>query len=104
MRQNKCFLLIGTIAILGTAGCSAEVTVVRDTPTGGIVSYPFETESDILTTTGRGAALRLIGWKCPHGSKIVKEGEIPKVSKRADHAWRGQITGERLWAIEFICA
>jgi hypothetical protein len=88
---------------MGTAGCSAEATVLRDTPAGGVVSYPFETESDILTTAGRGAALRLIGEKCPHGSRIVKEGEIPKVSKKADRVWRGQISGDRLWAIEFTC-
>jgi len=104
MRQGTWLLLMGAIAVMGAAGCSAEVTVLRDTPAGGVVSYPFETESDILTTAGRGAALRLIGEKCPHGSRIVKEGEIAKVSKKADRAWQGQITADRLWAIEFICA
>jgi hypothetical protein len=104
MLQGQLLLLIGTVAVMGVTGCSAESTVVRDTPTGGIVSYPFETESDILTTAGRGAALRLIGRKCPRGSRIVKEGEIPKVSKKADRAWRGQISSDRLWAIEFTCA
>lgn len=103
MRQGKVLLLIGAIAGMGAAGCSAEATVVRDTPAGGVVSYPFETESDILTAAGRGAAFRLIGEKCPHGSRIVKEGEIPKVSKKVDRAWRGQISGARLWAIEFTC-
>lgn len=103
MLQGQFLLLIGAVAVMGTAGCSAEATVVRDTPAGGVVSYPFETEGDILTTAGRGAALRLIGEKCPHGSRIVKEGEISKVSKKADRAWRGQISGDRLWAIEFTC-
>ena len=77
--------------------------MLRDTPVGGVVSYPFETESDVLTTAGRGAALYLIGKKCPQGSRTVKEGEIPKVSKKADRAWRGQISSDRLWAIEFTC-
>lgn len=104
MRQEKFLLLIGAIAVMGAAGCSAEATVLRDTPAGGVISYPFETESDILTTAGRGAALRLIDKKCPHGSRIVKEGEIPKVSKKADRAWRGQISSDRRWAIEFTCA
>jgi hypothetical protein len=103
MRQGKFLFLIGAFVIIGAAGCGAEATVLRDTPTGGVVSYPFETESDILTTARRGAAFRLIGEKCPHGSRIVKEGEIPKVSKKADKAWRGQISSDRLWAIEFTC-
>ena len=77
--------------------------MLRDTPAGGVVSYPFETESDVLTTAGRRAALRLVGEKCPHGYRIVKEGEVPKVSKKADRAWRGQISRDRLWAIEFTC-
>ena len=103
VRQGNIILLIGAIAVMGAAGCRADATMLRDTPAGGVVSYPFETESDILTTAGRGAALRLIGEKCPHGSRIVKEGEIPKVSKKADRVWRGQISSDRLWAIEFTC-
>ena len=103
MRQGKRLLLLGAIVVLGAAGCSAEATMLRDTPTGGVVSYPFETESDVLTIAGRRAALRVIGEKCPHGSRIVKEGEVPKVSKKADRAWRGQISSDRLWAIEFTC-
>jgi len=103
MLRDKFLFLIGTIAVMGVAGCGAEATLLRDTMAGGIVSYPFQTESDILTTAGRGAAFRLIGEKCPQGSKIVKEGEIPKVSKKADRVWRGQISSDRLWAIEFTC-
>ena len=85
------------------AGCSADTTVLRDTPTGGTVGYYFDTESSILTTPGRQAVLRLINDKCPQGSRIVKEGEVSKVSKKADRIWRGQISSDRLWAIEFVC-
>lgn len=101
--QGKLLLLIGVSVVMGAAGCSTEATVLRQTQAGGVISYPFETESDILTAAGRGAAFRLIGEKCPHGSRIVKEGEIPKVSKKADRAWHGQISSNRLWAIEFTC-
>ena len=103
MIRVQFLLMILTIMGLSTAGCSADAIMLRDTPTGGTVSYPFESESDILTATERQAALRLISNKCPHGSRIVKEGEISKVSKKADRFWRGQITNDRLWAIEFVC-
>lgn len=103
MIRWQFLFLVGTIVVVGVAGCSAEATMVRGTPAGGVVSYPFETESDVLTTGGRRVALRLIGEQCPHGSRIVKEGEIPKVSRKADRAWRGQISSDRLWAIEFTC-
>jgi hypothetical protein len=98
--------LFPTLLALGlfAGGCSADATMHRETPTGGLVSYPIETESDILTSAGRRSALRLIREKCPHGSRILKEGEIPKISKKADRAWQGQIATDRLWAIEFSCA
>ena len=104
MGRVQSLLLIFAIVGLTVAGCSADASMLRDTPTGGIVSYPFESESDILTARGRQAALRLISDKCPHGSRIVKEGEISKVSKKADRFWRGQISSDHLWAIEFVCA
>lgn len=98
-------LLLVILASMGASavGCSADAVMLRDTPTGGIVSYPFESEQDILTAAEREAALRLIGDKCPRGSRIVKEGEVSKVSKKADRFWRGQISGNRVWAIEFVC-
>lgn len=101
MIRTQFIVLVFTI--MNIIGCASNATLLRDTPTGGMVSYPFETDSDILTTAGRRTALRLIGEKCPQGSRIIKEGEIPKVSKKADRAWQGQITSERVWAIEFTC-
>ena len=63
-------------------------------------------ESDqrfILTSAGRRDALRLIKDKCPNGSRIIKEGEIPKVSQTADRLWRGQMGSDRIWGIQFTC-
>ena len=66
-------------------------------PTGGLVTHPFQHEVDIPTSTERRDAMELINRKCPDGSRVQKEGEMPKVSRAADRAWRGQMGGERLW-------
>jgi hypothetical protein len=89
--------------LAGTAGCANEATLVRDTPEGGLVSYVFHTEGEVLSSSGRRDAFRLIADKCPGGSRIVREGEIPNVSKAADRAWRGQVGMNRLWGVQFVC-
>ncbi len=104
MVRTSFLLLTLLVPGLCMGGCGANATLHRETPTGGLVSYSFETERDILTSAGRRSALRLIQEKCAQGSKILKEGEIPRVSKKADRAWQGQIATDRLWAIEFSCA
>ncbi len=89
--------------INGLIGCGQDAKFVRETPAGGVISYSIETDSDVLTSPGRREALRMIKEKCPKGSTIVKEGELPKVSAAADRAWRGQIGTNRLWGIQFTC-
>lgn len=93
-----------TMVVLGAiVGCGQEASLVRDAPTGGVVSYAIHSESDILTSAGRRDAMRMIREKCPNGSRIVKEGAIPKVSEAADRTWRGQMGNDRLWGIQFTC-
>lgn len=92
------------LALVGSlSGCGHDARVIRDTPTGGVISYPVETEADILSSEGRRDALRLIRDKCPQGSRIVKDGELPKVSQSADRLWRGQMGTDRVWGIQFVC-
>lgn len=91
------------VLVWSCSACGGGVTLVRDTPTGGLVTYPFQNEVDILTSSERRDAMELINRKCPNGSRVQKEGEIPKVSRAADRAWRGQMGGERLWGIQFTC-
>ena len=96
--------LTGLVLLLAiTVGCTGEAAVVRDTESGGLVSYPFQTDVEVLASSGRRDALRLIAQKCPNGSRIVREGEIPKVSQAADRAWRGQMGIDRLWGVQFVC-
>ncbi len=84
-------------------GCGSEAKLYKEDATGGVVTYPFETESDVLTSAGRREAMQLIQKKCGPNSRIIKEGEVPKVSRAADRAWRGQMTGDRVWGIQFSC-
>jgi hypothetical protein len=94
-------ILIALLA--GPAGCANEATLVRDTPEGGLVSYAYQTEGQVLATAGRRDAFELIAERCPNGSRIIREGEIPRVSRTADRVWRGQLGMDRLWGIQFEC-
>lgn len=100
-RKPGSFLL--PVLLAGTISCAHEATFVRETAQGGVVSYPFQTDAEVLASSGRRDAIQRMSEKCPKGSRIVREGEIPKVSKTADRAWRGQMGMDRLWGIEFAC-
>ena len=96
--------LVFVLALAGSlSGCGHDARLIQDTPTGGLVSYPVQTEADVLSSDGRRDALRRIHDKCPQGSRIVKEGELPKVSQSADRLWRGQMGTDRVWGIQFAC-
>ena len=101
---NRYSGLIGLAFFMAVAvGCAREATFVRETKEGGLVSYPFQTDVEVLASSGRRDALQLIAEKCPKGSHIIQEGEIPKVSRAADRAWRGQMGVERVWGVQFAC-
>lgn len=94
--------LVATILCTST-GCSQSASLQRETPNGGIATFSIEAEGDILSSDGRREALRLIDAKCPSGAKIMKEGELPKVSQAADRAWGPQIGTDKKWGIQFEC-
>lgn len=97
--RDRLFLVL----LVGATGCAHEATLVREGVHDGLVSYSFQSEAEILASSGRRDAIQLMAEKCPKGSHIVREGEIPKVSKAADRAWRGQMGTDRLWGIQFVC-
>jgi len=106
MRQwfrGVCPALVLCVAGAAVAGCGHEASLTRETETGGVVTFPIQSEGDVLSSAGRRDALRVIADKCPNGSRIVKEGEIPKVSKAADRNWGGQMGTDRIWGIQFTC-
>jgi hypothetical protein len=96
-------VLTATICVSGLDGCGHEASLQRETPTGGLVTFSFQSEADILSSAGRRDALRLMEEKCPSGAGIIKEGELPKVSRAADRAWGPQIGTDRIWGIQFQC-
>ena len=101
-RSRLIPLLIMVSASL-TTHCGHEATMTRETSTGGVVTWSVHADGDILSSAGRRDALQLIKVKCPNGSRIIKEGEIPKVSATADRLWRGQMGNDRIWGIQFTC-
>ena len=104
VRSTRTFgYVLIPVLLAGTTSCAHEATFVRETAQGGLVSYAFQTDAEVLASSGRRDAIQRMTEKCPKGSRIVREGEIPKVSKAADRAWRGQMGMDRLWGIEFVC-
>ena len=102
-RVSSYSILNGLIFILASVGCGHEASLTRESATGGVATWSVQSDGDILTSAGRRDALRLIKEKCPNGSRIIKEGEIPKVSQSADRLWRGQMGNDRIWGIQFAC-
>lgn len=96
-------LLRVLILALAAGSCGHQASLTRESTTGGIVTFPIQAEADILSSAGRRDALRVMKDKCPHSFRIVKEGELPKVSQTADRLWRGQISTDRIWGIQFTC-
>ncbi|HET6674176.1 MAG TPA: hypothetical protein VFG71_02490, partial [Nitrospiraceae bacterium] len=48
------------VGLLCAAGCGHEATLVRDTADGGLVSYRYQTDAEVLASRGRRDAFRLI--------------------------------------------
>jgi len=100
-RSGGCLTIL--CVALTICSCGHEASLARETATGGLVTWSVQSDGDILSSAGRRDALRLIKSKCPQGSHIVREGEVPKVSATADRHWRGQMGTDRIWGIQFTC-
>ena len=91
-----------TLVVVASA-CAQEAFLIRESPSGGVVAYPIDGEMDILSSKARSGAMRLIDEKCQRGYQTVREGEMPRVRKDIDRVWEGQMSGSRLWGLEFTC-
>jgi hypothetical protein len=91
------------------ASCIPNAQIVNESASGGTALYTYVEEQDVLTSTGRWDALRLLEEKCPAGYRISREGEVPRVDQAVDRAWMGQlsrdgqVSREKRWAIQFTC-
>jgi hypothetical protein len=93
------------VLFLICAGCSEGATLVRESPTGGIVTYAFkEDRGGALFSPYRKEALEIIEKKCPAGYAIVTEGEA-----RGHRSVSGIVEGtedetrHRRWGLQFKC-
>ena len=101
--ESPVTVVMVVVVALSFAACGYDATLTHETATGGLAIWSVQSDGDILSSAGRRDALRLIKGKCPQGFRILKEGEVPKVSRSADRAWRGQMGTDRLWGIQFTC-
>ncbi len=87
-----------------SAGCSDAVTMVRETETGGVVSYLFKEErGGPMGSLHRKEALKAMERKCPSGYAVLKEGELQGYGSMSSvEGQEGEITGRR-WGIQFTC-
>ncbi|MDE3036245.1 MAG: hypothetical protein KGO52_17040 [Nitrospirota bacterium] len=87
-----------------------EASFVRETPSGGVIGFPYTKEIETVSSLGRNEALTLMERKCPTGYQILKEGTLPRVNEKVDRKWRGTVNtvydggvDELLWGIQFSC-
>lgn len=102
-KRIRYWVLFGVLCVMEVQGCGYGASLQRETSSGGLVTFPIQSEADILSSAGRRDALRIMQQKCPLGYQIIKDGELPKVSKAADRAWGPQLGTDRLWGIQFTC-
>ncbi|HSE59978.1 MAG TPA: hypothetical protein VLA99_14855 [Nitrospiraceae bacterium] len=90
---------------MATAGCSDAVTMVRETPSGGVVSYSYkEDRGGHLMSPYRREADALIMRKCPTGYRIVREGEARGYSSVSGIREGTEDEGiGRKWGVQFEC-
>ncbi len=102
--------LIALVVVSLTLGsCVTNARIVNESAMGGTVLYSYVQEQDVLTSSGRKDALRLLEEKCPAGYRISREGQIAQIDQAIDRAWMGQVSRdgqvsrEKRWAIQFTC-
>lgn len=99
---SMAFVLCWSMA---AAGCSDAVTMVLETPSGGVVSYSYkEDRGGHLMSPYRREADALMRRKCPTGYRIMREGEARGYSS-ASGIRDGTEDEEigRKWGVQFEC-
>ena len=105
-RYPSTALTAVTLLSWSVLGCEFGTRLVHETPSGGMVAYRIADETDVLHSSSRQKALRIMEEKCPNGYRVITQGQIPRLDKDIDRAWSGQISKnyeDRMWGIEFRC-
>jgi hypothetical protein len=94
-----------TVLLFSMAGCSEGAKLVRETDSGGVVTYLYREErGGVLGSRYRRDALQIVEKKCPAGYTVLREGEA-QTSQSVSGVIEGtedEPTGRR-WAIQFRC-
>jgi len=90
------------------ASCTPNARIVNESSTGGTVLYSYVEAYDVLTSSGRKDAIRLLDEKCPTGTALLGREKFPESAKLwIERGWdsiRGwQVSREKDWAIQFVC-
>ncbi len=91
------------LCILVTGGCAESVTLVHETPAGGIVTYPFIPGRGHLASPHRKEALKLVSQRCPSGYTIIRDEEAKGSRQVVDSIAGQEIITEYRWGIQFKC-
>ena len=101
--------IAGIAYVMLLSGCASSAKLLSESENGGTVVYPYFDDLDVLSSTSRRDALRLLETKCPGGYRVSREGQIPRISRAVDETWKGAVSGngqvsyEKQWAIQFTC-
>ena len=107
--RDRALTTAGICFVALQLGCAPSAKFISESDKGGTVVYPYFEDLDVLSSTSRRDALRLLETKCPGGYRVSREGEIPRISKAVDQTWKGAVSGngqvsyEKQWAIQFTC-
>ena len=97
--------VVGLAVFLACAGCAEGATLVHESASGGVVTYPYKEDRGGPMFSGfRKDALGIMANKCPSGYAIVREGETRGYSMvSATTEGTGDVTTHRRWGLQFRC-
>ncbi|MEX5213998.1 MAG: hypothetical protein NW703_07510 [Nitrospiraceae bacterium] len=86
-------------------GCSDAVQMVRETPSGGLVTYSYkEDRGGHLMSRYRRQADALMMRKCPAGYRVIREGEARGYTSVSGSKEGTEDEGiGRKWGVQFEC-
>lgn len=91
------------VVVLACLGCAEGAKLVRETESGGVVTYPFKGDNGPLVSSFRTEAIQLIEKRCGGAYVITREGEAKGRSRVANNAGYPEVITERRWGLEFRC-
>lgn len=109
-------IIVASLLSVWLSSCATDAVMIREAPRGGTVAYSIANESEVLVSPSRAKALALVEQKCGRAYHILREGQLPRISKKVDQIWMarlsknpdqaalvGEVSTELLWGLQFTC-